>query len=46
MIPHDKMVETVTKRKIDPKTMTDLVIEKEPKILHGYEKEWKFKILL
>jgi hypothetical protein len=36
MIPHDKMTEIVTKRRIDPKTLTTLKEEPEPKILHGF----------
>lgn len=35
MVPHNKMTEVVTKRRLDPKTMMELKVEKEEKILHG-----------
>ena len=36
MIPHDKMTETITKRRIDPETLNELIIKPEEKVLHGY----------
>ncbi len=35
MVPHNKMTEVVTKRRLDPKTMTELKEEKQENILHG-----------
>jgi hypothetical protein len=37
MVPHNKMTEIVTKKRIDPKTMKELKVEPEAKILHGIE---------
>ena len=36
MIPHDKMTEIVTKRRIDPITLMELKEQPEEKVLHGY----------